>query len=189
MMQEFVIQYGFCILLCAIGLFFVIMSYGAHFAGRSGVPFVGGFLIAVGFLISPVKWLALLGLIDYGYWTVPWFLIQDHMRENKFKAVFAEQGYTPGTGDDRKMLYIRLSGLEKELQFPYFTCHMYQLSVPKMLFAVCTDKTGRRFLLVDKCGNGEQIEIMEFDTDRMLLTGLRTKDTEMTVEIIVKDRN
>lgn len=55
-----------------IGLFFVIMTYGALFASRksgkyvSGVPCAGGFFLLIAGLLSPCKWLALLALTDYG---------------------------------------------------------------------------------------------------------------------------
>jgi len=63
--------------LAGIGLFFVLMTYGALFASKksgkhvSGVPCVGGLFILVGFLLSPIKWLCVLALIDYGFWMIP----------------------------------------------------------------------------------------------------------------------
>ena len=59
-----------------IGLFFLIMTYGAlyssHKTGKyvSGVPCVGGFFILIAFLLSPIKWLAFLALLDYGFWMI-----------------------------------------------------------------------------------------------------------------------
>lgn len=190
-MNDFISQYGLSILLCAIGLFFIIMSYGAAFAGRSGVPFVGGLFIVVGFLISPMKWLALLGLIDYGYWTIPYFMVLDHIRRNRFEAIYAEKGYIPKITDDTKSLCIKIPDRNEELIRPYITNYMYELRIPKLLFSVCTDNTGKRFMLVDKCIKGGQIEILEFDKDSILLTGQKSKDVNMTVEIeiIDKDKN
>ena len=68
-------------LLGGIGLLLVIVSYGAILASKkenrhiSGVPVFGGVLIALGFLLSPCKWLAFLGLIDYGIWEIGWLCI------------------------------------------------------------------------------------------------------------------
>ena len=170
-------------MLCAIGLFFVIMSYGAHFAKRSGVPLVGGLLIAVGFLTSPVKWLALIGLIDYGYWSIPYFLILDHIRQKRFKAVYNEQNYVKGGVNNTKSLRIKIPERNEELIKPYITSSMYSLRVPELLFSVCADISGKRFLLVDKCIKGGHIEIAEFDRDSIVLTGLKANNADMTVEI------
>lgn len=65
-------------ILVAIGAFFLFMTYGAIIASKrhnthiSGVPLVGGFFVLAGFLLSPVKWLALLALIDPGIWMLPY---------------------------------------------------------------------------------------------------------------------
>lgn len=186
-MEDFIIRYGACILLCAVGLFFVIMTYGAKFAERSGVPFVGGLFIAIGFLTSPVKWLALLGLIDPGYLAVPYFLILDHIRQKRFDAVYSEQDYIDGAADAEKQLRIWIPDRNEKLFRPYITRHIYELKVPKLLFSVCMDKTGKRLVLADKCVKGGNIEISAFDDGRISFTGFASKNAEMTVEIeIVK---
>ena len=65
-------------ILVAIGVIFLFMTYGAmitsmrHNTHVSGVPLVGGFFVCIGFLLSPVKWLALLALIDPGIWMLPY---------------------------------------------------------------------------------------------------------------------
>ena len=185
-MNDFILQYGLCILLCAIGLFFVIMSYCAHFAGRSGVPIVGGLLIAIGFLTSPLKWLALIGLVDYGFWTFPYFIIRDNIQNKRFAAVYSKQAYAEKTTDDLKRVRIWIPERNEELIRSYITRHIYELRVPALLFSVCTDKSGKRFILIDKCIKGGGIEISEFDAGRITLTGLKH---DMTVEIeIVEDK-
>lgn len=187
-MVDFISQYIVCIILCAIGLFFVVMTYGAHFAERSGVPLVGGFFIAIGFLTTPVKWLALIGLIDPGYWSIPYSLILDHIRSKRFEAIYAQQDYAEQIVDGTKHLRIWISDRNEELIWHYSTNHMYQLRIPKLLFAVCVDKNGKRFILLDKCINGVSIEILSLDDDRIVFSDLKAKDTKMTVEIeIVKE--
>lgn len=63
-----------CILISGIGFLLLALTYGARVASKrsgkyvSGTPCFGGLLIALGFLLSPCKWLALLGLLDYGFW-------------------------------------------------------------------------------------------------------------------------
>ena len=187
-MEDFAVRYGVCIILCGVGLFFVVMTYCAYFADRSGVPFVGGFFIAIGFLTSPVKWLAVVGLIDSGYWSIPYFLILDHIREKKFAAVYSEHEYAEQIRDTEKRLRIWIPERNEELFRSYITRHIYELRIPKLLFAVCMDKIGRRFMLVDRCVRSGSIEILELEEEKIILTGLRSKKGDMTVEIeIVED--
>ena len=65
------------IVLGIIGVFFLTVTYIALYLSKknekniSGAPFLGGVIIAVAFLLSPIKWLALLGLLDYGQgWSI-----------------------------------------------------------------------------------------------------------------------
>ena len=80
-MQHPLSQWAACILIGAVGLFFLIMTYGALLASKksgkhiSGVPCCGGILLIIAFLLSPCKWLAFLGLLDYGLWELPYQLI------------------------------------------------------------------------------------------------------------------
>ena len=183
-MDHFILQYGLCIVLFSIGLFFIIVSYYANHTGRSGMPFIGGIFIALAFLTTPVKWLALLGLIiDYGYWYLPYFLIMDRIHNKRFGVVYSKQDYAESVRDDTKQLLIRIPKRNEELLRPYITSSVYELRVPKLLFSVCSDKMGKRFLLVDNCIKGNHIEILEFDKDSILLTGLKSKDIDLTVEI------
>ena len=57
------------ILTTYIGAPLLSKKTGKHYAG---FPCVGGILIAVGFLTSPAKWLAVLGILDFG---IPLFRI------------------------------------------------------------------------------------------------------------------
>lgn len=71
-------------ILVLIGVFFMFMTYGALITSKvknthiSGVPFVGGFFIFLGFILSPIKWLAFLALLDPGIWMIPFSLWQGH---------------------------------------------------------------------------------------------------------------
>ena len=65
-------MYILCAILCLIGFFFMgLCYYTVFFTESSGAPFIGGIFVAIGFLLSPFKWLALLGLLDYGEWAHP----------------------------------------------------------------------------------------------------------------------
>ena len=69
-MQEWLMT----ITLGIIGVFLIAATYAALYQSKksqkhiSGFPFFGGFILAVAFLFSPIKWLAFLGFIDYGLW-------------------------------------------------------------------------------------------------------------------------
>ena len=64
-----------------IGVFLIAVTYAALYQSKksqkhiSGFPFFGGFILAVAFLFSPIKWLAFLGFIDYGLWLPPYVFI------------------------------------------------------------------------------------------------------------------
>ena len=87
----FVRTWGLCIFFGVIGLFFLVVTYGALIVSRksehnvSGVPCVGGIFIIIAFLFSPYKWLALLGLLDYGFWELPYLLIKDFIIDRNSK--------------------------------------------------------------------------------------------------------
>ena len=78
-------------ILVAIGAIFLFMTYGAMISSKrhnthiSGVPLVGGFFVLVGFLLSPVKWLALLALIDPGIWMLPYAIYLNIKAEKEKK--------------------------------------------------------------------------------------------------------
>ena len=59
--------------------------------------------------------------------------------------------------------------------------------VPKLLYAVCTDQNGKKFLLIDKCKRKSNIEIVPFDNNTILLTDLNSKNVDYSVEIEIKD--
>lgn len=63
-----------------IGLFYLVFNIGAILTSRklqkegsdhhvSGIPFLGGIHILIAGLISPIKWLALLCVLDYTFWS------------------------------------------------------------------------------------------------------------------------
>lgn len=88
-MTVFLQKWIITIILVGIGAFNLFMTYGALIASKkrgkyiSGVPCVGGVFIAVGFLFSPIKWLAFLGLLDYGIWYLPYTILKDSQKNSK----------------------------------------------------------------------------------------------------------
>ncbi len=56
----------------------------------SGFPVFGGMLVAVGFLLSPCKYLALLGLLDWQvfwlvFYVIPFNIIDSHKKKKNKK--------------------------------------------------------------------------------------------------------
>lgn len=188
-MQEWLMT----ITLGIIGVFLIAATYAASYQSKksnkhiSGFPFFGGLILAVAFLFSPIKWLAFLGLIDYGLWLLPYVLIMDYYNNKKFKKIYVQQNFEQRISDESKELRIRISERNEEWVQPYITNLVYKLKVPKLLYAVCTDQNGKKFLLIDKCKRKSNIEIVPFDNNTILLTDLNSKDVDYSVEIEIKD--
>ena len=78
-------------ILIAIGMFLIVMSYGALIQSKrtgrhiSGIPFFGGLFVFLGFVISPIKWLAILALVDYSYGMLVYCLLSERFRQDKKK--------------------------------------------------------------------------------------------------------
>lgn len=188
-MQEWLMT----ITLGIIGVFLIAVTYAALYQSKksqkhiSGFPFFGGFILAVAFLFSPIKWLAFLGFIDYGLWLLPYVLIMDYYNNKKFKKIYVQQNFEQRISDESKELRIRISERKEEWVQPYITNLVYELKVPKLLYAVCTDQNGKKFLLIDKCKRKGNIEIVPFDNNTILLTDLNSKNVDYSVEIKIKD--
>ncbi|MBO4324404.1 MAG: hypothetical protein J5845_03245 [Lachnospiraceae bacterium] len=69
----------FPIILGCIGLLYIFLNIGAAIETKkiqakgsdhhiSGIPFLGGIHLLTAGLISPIKWLALLCILDYTFW-------------------------------------------------------------------------------------------------------------------------
>ena len=78
-------------ILIAIGMFLIVMSYGALIQSKrtgrliSGIPFFGGLFVFLGFIIPPIKWLAFLALLDYSYVMFVYCLLSERFRQDKKK--------------------------------------------------------------------------------------------------------
>ena len=81
-------------IIALIGLFFIFVTYYTLYLSYknrkdpdaytpSGVPGVGGICLIIAFLISSCKWLAFLGLIDYGLWWLPYLIIKEYVLSRK----------------------------------------------------------------------------------------------------------
>lgn len=70
----------FPIIIGSIGILYLILNIGAIIETKkiqakgsdhhiSGIPFLGGIHLLIAGLISPIKWLALLCVLDYTFWS------------------------------------------------------------------------------------------------------------------------
>ena len=195
-MNEFISQYGVCILLCVIGGFFVIMSYATYGTGSSPTPFIGGILIAIGFLTTPYKWLALLGLVDYATPMII-YSIYDSKKFDKVLKSFKERIATEFVAtedlpdelkkttdrDSGTRLFVNIPDREEELEWFFYFNNVYRLRIPKVYFSICINKKSERILLVDR-GDGH-IEATSFEQDSITINGLMVKEKGKEKEIKV----
>ena len=99
-----------------------------------------------------------------------------------------QQDFVQRVRDNTKLLSIKILERNEDLLNPFVTNLVYNLAVPKLLFAICTDKDGKNYLLVDKYEKNRNIAIYPFIDNTIQLTGLKLKECDLTVkfEIIEK---
>lgn len=178
------------IILGLIGLFFLIITYVTLIIGYrtgkfvSGAPVIGGIFVFIAFMLSPVKWLAVLALLDYGVWELPYALISEYINNKKFKSIYEEKNFCDTIRDDSQKIVIVIPERDEKLEIPYITNIVHELRYPKLLYAVCLCENGDRFILIDRYLEDREIEILSFDNDEIVLSGLKSKNREM--EVIIK---
>lgn len=185
-MFAFLDKYLITIILCGIGAFLVIVTYGANRAGRSGFPIIGGLLIAAGFLISPWKWLALLGLLDYGPGYLAYLYISEAMVDARFRSLSRHNRYREPADDKDYCLVVKVPQINEELVRPYQTNSTYRYFVPKCFFRVCIDSAGKKVLILDRCRGDKKIDVIPFEGNRVVVTGMKHRLNDVTLEIEVK---
>ena len=202
-MNEFIMHYGVSLICLVIGGLLVFATYYSMFHRPSGVPFVGGIIIAIGFLTCPIKWLALLGLVDPGWFMIILMIIENKQYENAVKGInsIIDAGYLTTEElpdelkgqnildvEDRSKLIIHIPENEDEkLEWVYGLNHTYMLQHPKVYFAICMNKKGQRYLLVDRMDKTKTVEAMPFDQNTITIKGLKDRKKEKAVYLEVKD--
>jgi hypothetical protein len=165
------------------------MTYGAMIKGRSGVPCTGGLCILLGFLLSPVKWLAFLCVIDYGIWYLPYMILSSIISGKKVAKKMAkcyEEGMPDSAMKDvRRLLVIRIPELNEELQNYYVNNGCYPLQKPKIYFQIQETKTGRKLLLLENIKS--DVRVLDFNQDKLELGCFERKGKKYTVELEVTD--
>ena len=186
-------MYILCAILCLIGFFFMgLCYYTVFFTESSGAPFIGGIFVAIGFLLSPFKWLALLGLLDYGAWALPHAIISEHLEYKRRRALFDpfyfDKGYQERKYGETKELHVRIKERNEELIYHYTTRSEYSLNIPKLVYSICLDKNNNRFLLTEEPYKSKQIKVYPFDEDIITLKGLPSRKGDMTVELEICEK-
>ena len=82
-------------ILGGIGIFYLVLNIGADLTSRklqkegqdrhvSGIPFLGGIHLLIAGLISPIKWLALICVLDYTIWSFLYsvFIVEVFKKDN-----------------------------------------------------------------------------------------------------------
>ena len=180
-------KYFITFILLVLGLIIVILTYRANMHGRSGLPVVGGLLIAIGFLLSPIKWLAILGIFDYGPSYLAYLYVSEALVTYKFKAECRKNGYREKVEDKSLCFFIRVPEINEELIKPYVTNTTIRYFVPKCFFYVCIDRDGKHVLLLDRCKGDKKIDIIPFTGKKVSIEGLKHKLNYLTIEIEIKD--
>ncbi|SEQ96274.1 hypothetical protein SAMN02910369_02769 [Lachnospiraceae bacterium NE2001] len=112
----------FPIIIGGIGVLYLILNIGAIIETKkiqakgsdhhiSGIPFLGGIHILIAGLISPIKWLALLCVLDYTFWS---FLYSVFIGDcfKKIDAFDGENQYATDVEKDRmKVRPVKTSGV------------------------------------------------------------------------------
>ena len=183
-MDEFLRSYGLCIIISGIGTFFIVMTYLAYRARRSGVPLIGGILVAVGFLTSPLKILALLGLADPAFVFQPRLIVLDirYKRARKmFEAEFERLGLAGRELTKEKELLVDTG--DEKLNWHYTTAYTYKYVIPQLHFAIGVKPDGSRILMHDTDGMGKTLEVLPFDGESVTLKAAGGKKGPVDVVI------
>lgn len=173
-MAEFFRQNALTVILLAIGLFFMVMTYAAIISSKrsgrhvSGVPFVGGFFVFLAFIVSPWKYLSALCLLDYGIWMLPYSMIVGGRNDKRYDKMLKENGFeTANKGDEKLKVCVR-SGKE-EHEWNYLSNCPYILDGADTVFMICTDKSGSRFLVYDKNIRFSSPTVVPFDDEKAVI--------------------
>ncbi|MBQ8922249.1 MAG: hypothetical protein IJ060_08835 [Oscillospiraceae bacterium] len=182
------------LLIAGIGLFFVLMTYGAYIASKrsghfvSGVPILGGLLIFTGFLISTNRLLCLLALIDPGFIALPYVLLRGRRSRKRSEAVLfpviKERGFViPQVKGNPQ---IRVTTPADSLLHPLRYSAPYDLYVPRLAFMLCADSEGNQYFLLDRYQKNGAAEILPFDGKKITVGDIRQKNqtVSVTVEIL-----
>jgi len=210
-MLDFIRQYIICVVFVVMGLFLIIGNISIMISHRfkkthsSGIPFLGGLLIAIGFLTTPkpFKYLALLGLLDPTIWMlfVSFYYCknEDAILEKRYASFLSEHGFTTVREDDdlkiaSEIIYKGREEFPHTQEYYYKTNKAFRVGYPWALMMV-TEKDGKRFLVLDTGTEGnlkkldpEKISIHPFEENTVILHDVAEfLEGQISIRIVKKD--
>ncbi|MCR5816365.1 MAG: hypothetical protein K6F91_05760 [Ruminococcus sp.] len=182
-------EYSVCIVMCAVGLLFAGVSWGAMRAGRSGVPFVGAIFIIIGSLLSPSKWLAFSALIiDPGFFMIVYCIIRSR-QYNKMSVLIRnycknnDLAAFPAIGI--QTLIISVDVINESLDKGYFSGMIFDYNVPRCYFTIVQDISGKMVLVLLPAD--EQIpRSIPFESDTLIVDELSYKGKPASLKLEIK---
>ncbi len=175
-----------------IGMGIILFSNICSIINRSGkvsvpyIPWIGGILIAVGFLASPCKALALLGLLDSGIW-IYWIHIKGDYKRNLSLNSYLEQykGNVPEEILDESGRYTKEIDIlfrTYRMVVPYKLCEPYYINQWNANFAIIYDEAGYRYFVLD---TDDGIKPILFPDDKLVINNIKLKHAvdDLIIEI------
>ena len=186
-MLVFLQQNVLCVVLVLVGLFFIVMNIAAMISNRrhkthvSLIPFLGGLLIAIGFLTlpSPYKWLALLGFLDPTFWMIFTNIYygknESKILEERYAHFLLEKHYCPKREDPSLKVVSEIHYSDRDIphiqDFPYMTNTAFAIGYPWAVIIITEKETEEgkreRFLVLDT-GTDENLKKLDPDKVRIL---------------------
>ena len=210
-MLDFIRQYIICTVFVAMGLFLIIGNVSIMISHRfrkthaSGIPILGGILIAIGFLTTPkpFKYLALLGLLDPTVWmqfvNIYYCKNEDAIFEKRYADFLSEHGFSKVLEDDDLKIVSEIIYKGRE-EFPHNQEYSFKTNTPFRVgypwaIILITEKDGKRFLVLDTGTEGnlkkldpEKISIHPFEENAVILQDVADYlEGKMTIRIVKKD--
>lgn len=210
-MLDFIRQHIICVVFAAMGLFLIIGNISVMLSHRfkkthaSGIPFLGGILIAIGFLTTPkpFKYLALLGFLDPTIWmmfvSIYYCKNEDAILEKRYAPFFTGHEFSPRREDESLQIVSEIIYTGRE-EFPHVQEYSYKTNTPFRVgypwaLMMVTEKDGKRFLVLDTGTEGnlkkldpEKISIHPFEENAVILHDVAEfLEGQMVIRIVKKD--
>ena len=194
-MSEFFEKYAVALILLAIGVMYIIINLTAVRASKkegrfiSGIPLLGGIHIFIAFLLTPLKWLCVLCLLDY---TIPMFFaafvpgLMSYLREwARFQRVFSRYSCK---GTEEKTALVMTFGendYTREEALAYKKIHAFTDSPVRL--AVCKNKNGEMIAAFLRDKGSRTPETVSFVDGRAIIEGVKYKDKGTVLKLTVKN--
>ena len=163
-MKDFILQYGICIILSLV-VIALIAAILIYYKKMGELPFTG-------IIQYKREKKAFDEIISFGY-------LSDEELTDEMKAKCSD-------GSDPHKLFVHITKHDEILHWDYLLNHVYQIGRPKVYFAICANKKGDKYLLIDRDSKGGCIEAEHISMDRASIKGLKIKDEEVSVVLEIK---